>query len=447
MLNNEEWETLLFSIRQKNCILFLGPNVSTLPNTKQPLIEAFANTLAQKLKEINKDYHIADPNDLAEVASLFVPEKGTMRLQLLIDNFYKQHINALNPTLEFLAKLPFYLIINTTPDNLITNAYKKIGADYDFAYYNFGNKQEAQNTNTTFNKNTSKPFIYNLFGSIEQTNSLVLTQKDQIKFAKQIDTPEWAIPPSIGRELIGDKIYLFVGFDFDTWYLRLLINALQKGDNNSIPTSFAIQKEEKILSPSAMVLFQKEFKLKFVDGTAANFAQALANKQTEPAEPLNHTTPKTDVINAVLLHHTPQDDLIKNDFLIHIKPIQRKYKLEIYDHTNAVLSTEIEKQMAQKLNTAKIIFILTTSDLVAADNFFDLYLPIIQKLNAPNHTPRTLIIPILAEACAWEIVNLNTYPAALPRNKLPIYSNGTANPDYWDATIEQIDQIISNFEF
>jgi hypothetical protein len=82
---------------------------------------------------------------------------------------------------------------------------------------------------------TEKPLLFYLFGALEAPNSLVLTQKNLLDFLVSINRDSIFSPALIEQLKYPDKIFLFIGFGFRHWYLRILLHMLKidRKDNRS----------------------------------------------------------------------------------------------------------------------------------------------------------------------------------------------------------------------
>jgi hypothetical protein len=118
----DDWDTLIYTITQKDCILMLGPDTAVETVDRQPrlLTEILANQLVQEInsetrKRINSD-------DLAQVSQYYAMEKGRKKLELNVSSFYKKKKDLCSDFHRNLAALPFYFTITTTPDTMFFNA-------------------------------------------------------------------------------------------------------------------------------------------------------------------------------------------------------------------------------------------------------------------------------------------------------------------------------------
>ena len=71
------------------------------------------------------------------------------------------------------------------------------------------------------------PLVYNLFGSLDETESIVLTEEDQLEFIRNVVKDDPRIPEEILGQFDHRKTYLFFGFDLENWQFRLLLHTFQ----------------------------------------------------------------------------------------------------------------------------------------------------------------------------------------------------------------------------
>jgi len=235
-LDNDDLDTLIYAIKQKNCILMLGPDTATetVDEKTYLLTESLASQLAEELEQKTRER--INPSDLAQVSQYYA-EKGRLRLESKASNFYKKKHALCNQLHQNLAKLPFYFTITTTPDSMLINALEKEKKLPIMGLYNFkGKNPEPVQMGTV-----EKPLVFYLYGSVTEPNSLLLTENDLLDFLAGLISGKPPLPNNIRIELQDEnKIFLFLGFGFRHWYLRILLYALQ--GKNKISPSIALEK-------------------------------------------------------------------------------------------------------------------------------------------------------------------------------------------------------------
>ncbi|HLP47417.1 MAG TPA: SIR2 family protein, partial [Candidatus Kapabacteria bacterium] len=275
--DDDKFDTLIYSIRQKNCILMLGPDVETelaVEKTKV-LTEILANLLAEKIDpgiktQINSD-------DLAQVSQNYCAEKGRSDLEAKVLNFYNQRKTMTNTLHQNLAELGFYLIITTTPGNMTYEALTRKKTPIK-DYYNFrGNKPENVKMGTV-----ESPLMYYLYGSVDNAKSLLLTENDLLDFLASLISKKPPLPDNILSEFQDEnKSFLFLGFGFRHWYLRILLHALQGGHKRE-SLSFALEQftpeNAAEIDRNAIFFKRGDYKIHLFKEELNRFVERLRNK-------------------------------------------------------------------------------------------------------------------------------------------------------------------------
>ncbi|HEX2123689.1 MAG TPA: toll/interleukin-1 receptor domain-containing protein [Thermoanaerobaculia bacterium] len=84
-----------------------------------------------------------------------------------------------------------------------------------------------------------RPLVYHLFGHYADPKSLVLTEGDLIEFLVAVVRGTPAVPDQV-RSMLADQSgsFLFLGFGFHNWYLRVLLQVLNVYGHRSKPIAF-----------------------------------------------------------------------------------------------------------------------------------------------------------------------------------------------------------------
>jgi hypothetical protein len=248
---DENWGKLTHAIEQKECILMLGPDVpcEMVDGKQRPLSEILANHLAKKI-----DGHIREninTSDLAQVADCFLMiERDRQKLENEVANFYYQRKSQCSDLYRNLAALPFYLTVTTTPDFMFLKALKDEGKNPAKEFYHFKpdnveekkeeEEKKKQGMELVKMGTVENPLVYYFYGSIEKTRSLVLTENDVLDFLVGLISRNPPMPENVLSELKNEsKSFLFLGFGFRNWYLRILLHVLNGKNKRS--GSFAME--------------------------------------------------------------------------------------------------------------------------------------------------------------------------------------------------------------
>lgn len=301
-LTQRDWRTLVRTIEKGTCILLLGPDVALDPDNPErgPLTEALAKKLSSELAGGESP---VDEANLSHVALLYYQHfLDRVGLEEDVEKFYASYSKRYTDFHRDLAALPFRLCINTTPDRFLYNAFLAAGKAPIYDYYDF------RNTRPSFLKETKpdKPIVYDLYGSCVDSASLVLTEHELLEFLVNIVKGTPPLPKFITSQFADPYTsFLFLGFGFHNWYVRILLHLLQTYRHKQY--SLALE-EARFFSDSALsrtiVFYKNEHFIKFRKLSCADFATRLRQHYEEQAE---HPTPPPaslpdDAPNAFLCH-------------------------------------------------------------------------------------------------------------------------------------------------
>jgi len=131
-----------------------------------------------------------------------------------------------------------------------------------------------------------KPLIYYLFGTIDDSKSLVISEKHLFDYLVAVISNDPPIQNNISSEFRDkDKSFLFVGFGFRNWYLRILLYVLlgggkgQRSEKSS--RSFAFEQfltKDNLNLQHACFLFRADLKVDFSDMEVDDFVSELRKR-------------------------------------------------------------------------------------------------------------------------------------------------------------------------
>jgi hypothetical protein len=138
-------------------------------------------------------------------------------------DFYECYGGRTTPLHEHLASLPFRLCITTSPDDFMFNAFASAGKTPQRAVYRFNSSEELTIPEPT----ELKPLVFHLYGHPTDPASLVLTERNLIDFLLKVGAKDPPLPHRITGQLGNPSTtFLFIGFGFHNWYLRVLLQVL-----------------------------------------------------------------------------------------------------------------------------------------------------------------------------------------------------------------------------
>lgn len=212
-----ELRPLVERIKREDCVLVLGPRVSVREDDTRPLDERLAQRLLESIGQAPE----SAPLSFRHAADLYYRQQNDLdELQLTVAEFYRGGIG----TTDFhrnLAALPFRLCVSASPDDLMFTAFAATpGKSPQKGWYNFRNPLKPRLGTPT----SDKPLVYHLFGHYEDPTSLVLTEGDLIEFLLAVVRGTPLIPDQVRSMLTPTEAsFLFIGFGFQNWYLRVLL--------------------------------------------------------------------------------------------------------------------------------------------------------------------------------------------------------------------------------
>jgi hypothetical protein len=218
---------LVERIRAGGCVLLMGPGVAVDASSPERL--PVTTLLARRLAEDPELQARCSPEmagNLRYVAQLHYEVKRDLEdLAIVISDFYQGLKGTTTAFHRNLAQLPFRLCINTSADDFMLEAFRATGTKRPAAaHFNFRRPLESLLRQAT----ETEPLVYYLYGRSDDLYSLVLTESDLIEFLVAMVRGDPALPDYVrGRLGDPDTTFLFVGFGFQNWYLRVLLHVLK----------------------------------------------------------------------------------------------------------------------------------------------------------------------------------------------------------------------------
>jgi hypothetical protein len=143
-------------------------------------------------------------------------------------------------------------------------ALDEYGVDSEFEYY-----VKDEPPHEVMKPTRAKPLLYNLFGCIENQQSIIFNQWDLIQYLFSI-IKDFKLPQNLRESLKNANYFIFLGFDFDKWYLKLLLKLILEESKPSIATE-----EGKHLNERLKSFYQRRFGLEFVETNIDTYVSKL----------------------------------------------------------------------------------------------------------------------------------------------------------------------------
>lgn len=254
-----DWDFTLDTIREGKCILFLGPELYTTTDGKK-LGEAMLEFLQYPGNSDILNYYPEE--DLF----LFKNKGAQTKTYYKIKSFFQQSFPEAEKILEKISKIPFQFIISVIPDHKLNQVYDRM---------NFKSKSDfywRNHSSTSKVKLPSKdaPLVYNLFGTIELQESMVLTHNDLFDFFHSI-FGERSMPKELKHVIQKAHNLIFLGIPFNKWYLQLLLRILSLHNDSDFMRYAANQTVDEEMA----ALCKHQFSIKFLPEHVGEFINQL----------------------------------------------------------------------------------------------------------------------------------------------------------------------------
>ncbi|GAB4028209.1 SIR2 family protein [Spirosoma koreense] len=259
-------QSLTKAIRSRQCVLFLGPN--TLRCRQGDSTPAFNSVLAREMAQDLDDCNVYFAESQRENLSYMAQRYNEMPNYVLGEqgrkalNVYKNCVID-DSVYQALAPLPWKVVINTNPDDRlaqIMNAEKPGRCQY--SYYSIAN-QLRQSAAIQPLDDPESVLLYNIFGSFDEPTSILLSESERLSFTRKTLAKDPPLDPNVRSEFESPNYYLFLGFDFDQWYVKIIFDTILKLTRQQ-DRSFSVFPKGVVLNESNREFFEEEFKIYFV---------------------------------------------------------------------------------------------------------------------------------------------------------------------------------------
>ncbi len=249
------------------CVLVLGPEFINIDAVEADFKESIHDFFAKKkFPEKSKGNYFSEDGFLQ-----YDDFNESFDMLYNLSEFYKEQ--KLTASYEKLARIPFTSIISLSPDDLIVKAYEHINKPNTFRRYKSEGFEDAPSETSKTNT-----LIYNLAGHYDSPMDMIFTFDNFFNFLNKIfqDT----VFPNFRKHIIEANSFLFLGFSYDKWYLKLIFFLLNKfRSNNQQFTRNAIFNYEitdEVFS-SKINYYKTSFKMKFSPENEQDFIEKLYN--------------------------------------------------------------------------------------------------------------------------------------------------------------------------
>ncbi len=416
MKTNNIWDDLVFALRRQECILALGTGISTAIDTEgaeRPIAELFAAHLANLIERENNTVE-GDRNNLFQMSSEFVLLYGHTALHREMIGFYER-FPAPSAIQSQLAALPFHLILNAAPDTLMVKALEKNNKIPELIYYKPPGQDRTQAYRNIVKPTVSRPLVFNMLGSWTDPGSVILTESDQLDFLEDIIRHSDAIPNSLLEICKAEKsTFVFSGFDFERWQLRMLLRALKLDGAEKI-AHWAVQKPET-QQKDTVLFFKNQYGVHFLNLSTAQFVEELTKQYTSTDPPAPVATPAR--LHAVCLY-AKEDEGFRKELDVHLAPLREHQQVETWSDAMIEPGEVVEDAIQKAIDNAQLIIVLASADFVASERLYHEHL---ERAIERFKSRKAKIFPVIVRDFVWTDTLFGQLPIVLPQE------NGSVRP-------------------
>ena len=273
-MRDDDWRSLTSAIENGTCILMLGPDAFTIDiaGERLPLAVALARwVLDDKLRDrLGPDDVGVDPAKPWTVAQVAIAKEDAYTVRSWAKDFYDSH-DTVSEELQTIASLPFELVISTSPALTAERAFREAKPDTHGDFYDYTAPARTGMPDPA----RRKPVVYNLFGSLKNTESMLLSDHERFEYLVSVIKENPPLPEKLLSRLRDKRqSFLFLGFDLMQWQLRMLIHVLANNTQRTYK-SFALELDEAAVDGETRMFYTAGHKVHFVDMDISTFAAEL----------------------------------------------------------------------------------------------------------------------------------------------------------------------------
>jgi hypothetical protein len=273
-LTDPDWQLIVDRIHDEQCLPFLGAGASLGNGSGLPTAYQLADALAEKCK-----YPGEDKSDLFRVAQYYQMKFDSYGLRSFVRDKILRGTTAPTAVHTMIAELPFRNVITTNFDKLMERAFESAQKTPQVALYKLRGDKADVPLGTV-----NEPLLYKLHGTVEQLDTMIVTEDDVVEFLACAFMGEPPLPPSL-KALFTQNSILFIGYGLKDWNIRVLLRAFrgQRPTASSDKYSFAIQRRPPDLGlaqewETCVMYWDKKENLRCFDMDAVEFATELCRQ-------------------------------------------------------------------------------------------------------------------------------------------------------------------------
>jgi len=383
---------ILEDIKNQRCILFLGPLMTTVryKGRETSLTEMVCSQVTETLVANNiLTQGIDVQRNPYYVMSKYINYLGGRKQ--LEDQFVTLNSKFVEgPSFAYnsLSKIPFNTIINFGYDHLMESALYEGGYEFQFEYYDYSGdrKQYLKDSDDPASiLDDKKQLVYNLLGSLFEKRSQILTEDDQLEFMRQI-AGDRKIPDNVISRIRDDKegkSYIFLGFNFEEWPFRFLLDLLDVP--KKMKTSASPKLRNYNIALMTQEFYEERFGLKFLNASPEEFTRELIEEYNKIIFAHKH---------GYISYHTSDEEYV-NAFLGHLENAGLSKRINFWHKANLEGGELTNKVIGEQIEKATVYIPFINRHFV---NDPDLQ----QEMRSMLARPNAMIFPVISRNCEYQ---------------------------------------------
>ncbi|MCP3959769.1 MAG: TIR domain-containing protein [bacterium] len=233
----------------------------------------------------------SDPNRLARLGQRLVTrDRDELGLEMEVTSWHGDLAGERSGVHDDLAALPFRLVVTSAHDPLMETALRQANKEPKVERYHYRGTNEELLPKPT----AEKPVLFHLYGHAAEPRSLVLTEIQLLDFLAALISKNPPLPRDLKAELTNCRMFLFLGFGLDHWYLRILLHVLEVLRPGS--RAFVLETGEggrAGRTDDAILFYRENFRVDVQFDDVREFAHELRGRyQPEPTSPSSSPSPE-----------------------------------------------------------------------------------------------------------------------------------------------------------
>ncbi len=426
---NIDWDLLIEDIRNQECVLVIGPELINYGN--------FSNFFAAVAHELAGNRYISNVFEEEELFQIKISNltrvnaernDGTRQIGKALLKVIDQHSTDLEEIASLLKNFPLHLIVSLYPEEkIIANAFRT-STHTPLRYYQ---KKKTSEKEKFDEPSSEQPIIYNLLGTLSDTESLIVTYEDLFDYIFSI-LGDNRIPEGLLSVLRNTNRFIFLGVNFNKWYMHLLLKLLAAD-------KAVVAIDNRTKEPSRTFILDR-ISLDMLNYTPKEFLQkAKTYFETEKVTKSVSFNQKTASVQkadpvTVFLSYSHVNEDYKKEMMTTLSPLITQNKIILWEDREIVASQDWSKVITTKLQEAELVICLVSRNFLSSKYC-------IETEVAEAIQQQKYVLPVLLTSCAWLDYPFLAKSQAIPRDNKSIASFKDQDEAY-NLVYEEIKRLV-----